>query len=160
MVMKILLLIAHVNFPSTFLWRMLHDLLPTQARLFRLHMPNIPSEICSHCQQDFVGNLSHSLLLCTYNDGAGQFLLQKLRHHIPNILPQQVVLLDFDVDADLHLPLVFLIAAVLSDVWECRKEKRACHLATIRAALEAGVNILRKSRHKKAAETLALMLDI
>ena len=114
--------------------------------------------MCSHCHQDFVGN--HSLLLCTYNDGAGQFLLKKLRHHIPNILPQQVVLLDFDEEADLHLPLVFLTAAVLSDLWECRKEKRPCHLVNIRAALEAGVNILRKSRHKKAAETLALILDI
>ena len=132
-----------------------------------LHKPGFSDSTCPTYPQKFalivtkiVGNLSHSLLLCTYNDGAGQFLLQKLRHHIPNILPQQVVLLDFDVDADLHLPLVFLIAAVLSDVWECRKEKRACHLATIRAALEAGVNILRKSRHNKAAETLALMLDM
>ena len=44
----------------TFLWRMVHDLLPTQARLFRLHIPNILSEDCSHCNQDFVGNLTHS----------------------------------------------------------------------------------------------------
>ena len=29
----------------TFLWRMAHDLLPTQARLFRLRMPNANSEI-------------------------------------------------------------------------------------------------------------------
>ena len=36
----------------TFLWRMVHDLLPTQARLFRLKMPNINSEICSHCNQN------------------------------------------------------------------------------------------------------------
>ena len=31
----------------TFLWKMVHDLLPSQARLFRLKMPNINSEIYS-----------------------------------------------------------------------------------------------------------------
>ena len=143
----------------TFLWRMAHDLLPTQARLFMLNMPNINSEICSHCNLNIAGDITHSLLLCPYNDGAGQFLIEKLHHHIPNLVPQQVVLLDFEVDGDHQLPLVFLIAAVLSDVWECRKEKKPCHLNAIRAALEAGVNILRKSRHKRAAQTISLILD-
>ena len=134
---------------------MVHDLLPTQVRLFRLKMPNIHSEMCSHCNQDFVGNLTHSLLLCPYNGGAGQFLIEKIRQQIPNILPQQVVLLDLQVDAELHLPLAFLIAHILSDVWDCRKP---CLLASIRAALEARINILRKSRHKKAAESKYLTI--
>ena len=137
---------------------MAHDLLPTQARLFRLNMPNINSEICSHCNLNIAGDLTHSLLLCPYNDGAGQFLLAKLRHHIPNILPQQVPLLDLEVDADHQLPLAFLVAAVLSDIWECRKEKKPCHLFSVRAALEAGVNIMRKSRYRKASQTLELIL--
>ena len=71
----------------TFLWRMAHDLLPTQARLFRLRMPNANSEICLHCHLDVIGYLSHSVMLCPYNDGAGQFLIAKLRNHIPNLLP-------------------------------------------------------------------------
>ena len=121
-------------------------------------MPNINSEICSLCTLKIPGELTHSLLLCPYNDGAGQFLLQKLHSHIPNLLPQQVTLLDLDVEADNQLPLVYLVAAVLSDVWECRKVKKPCHLNTIRAALEAGINILRKGRHRKAAEKLALIL--
>ena len=144
----------------SFLWRMVHDLLPTQARLFRLHMPNIESEVCSHCDLNVAGDLPHSIIVCPYNDNAGQYLLEKLHVYIPNLLPQQVVLLDIDVDADLHLPLLFLISSVLSDVWECRKEKKPCHLHSIRAALEAGVNILRKSRHKKAAETITNVLEI
>ena len=133
----------------TFLWKMVHDLLPSQARLFRLKMPNINSEICSLCDLNMVGNLTHSLLLCPYNNGAGQFLLEKLNQHIPNILPQQVVILDLDAGDDLKLPLVFMIASILSDIWESRKDKKPCHLNTIRAALEAGINILRKSRHCK-----------
>ena len=144
----------------TFLWRMMHDLLPCQTRLFRMRMPNVNSDICTLCNSNVIGDLSHSLLMCNYNGGAGQFLLDKLHHVLPNLLPSQVVLLDLDVDKDKQLPLVYLIATVLSQVWECRKDKKPCHLQSIRAVLEAGVNILRKSRHSKAADELFSILAI
>ena len=139
---------------------MLHNLLPCQTRLFRLKMPNIKSDICTLCAQNVVGNLNHCLLHCDYNDGAGQYLLDKLSHLVPNILPHHVTLLDFDVVVDDQLPAVYLIAAILSEVWLCRKEKRPCHLTTIRATMEAGVNIMRKSRHKASAIKLSSILNI
>ena len=144
----------------SFLWQMIHDLLPCQARLFRLRMPNIKSNICTLCDQNSVGDLTHCLLTCSYNDGAGQFLLDILRLNIPNLQLQQVVLLDLDVEEALRLPLIYLTASVLSQVWACRKEKRPCHLASIRAALEAGVSIMRKSRHKEAAKKLSSVLNL
>ena len=143
----------------SFLWRMAHDLLPCQARLFRLKMPNTKSDICTLCDLNQIGDLTHSLMLCTYNGGAGQFLLDKLHHVIPHLLPHQVPLLDLDVDQDNRLPLVYLTASVLSQVWDNRKEKKPCHLSTIRATLEAGVNIMRKSRHNKAALILLSLLE-
>ena len=141
----------------SFLWRMVHDLLPSPVRLFRLKMPNTKSDLCNLCDQNKVGDLNHCLFQCPYNDGAGQFLLSKLSLHIPNLLPQKVVQLNLDVD-DQQLPLVYLTATILSQIWTCRKEKRPCHLHSIRAALEAGVSILRKSRHKSAADTLTRLL--
>ena len=119
-------------------------------------MPNANSEICAHCHLDVIGDLTHSLLLCPYNDGAGQYLIAKVLNHIPNLVHQQVTLLDLDLHADHQLPLVFLVAAVLSDVWESRKDKKPCHLHSIRAALEAVINIMRKS--KEASETLMILL--
>ena len=142
----------------TFIWKMVHDLLPTQVRLFRLKMPNTISEICTLCNLNQAGNLTHSLLLCPYNNGVGLFLVEKLSQYIPNLLPEQVVLLDLAVDKEHQLPFTFLIASILSDVWDSRKEKKPCHLTSIRAALEAGINILRKSRHHKAAATLDTIL--
>ena len=130
---------------------MCHIILPTPARLFRLQMPNTRSDLCILCDQNRIGDLMHCLLQCPYNDGAGNFLLNKLSVHIPNLLPQQVVHLDLNVD-DQQLPLVFLTASVLSEIWICRKEKKPCHLISI--------NILRKSRFKEAAETLVGLLDI
>ena len=144
----------------TFLWRMLHNLLPCQTRLFRLSMPNITSNICTLCDENQVGDLTHSLMLCSFNEGAGQFLLTLLQNHIPSLQPGQVVLLDLDVQEDHQLPLVFLTASVLYQVWTFRKEKRPCHLASIRAALEASVNIMRKSRHGEAAQKLSSVLNL
>ena len=106
----------------TFLWQMCHNLLPTPARLFRLKMPNIRSDLCNLCDHSRVGDLTHCLLQCPYNDGAGQFLLSKLSVHLPHVLPEQVVHLDLDV-TDHKIPLIFLTATVLSEIWALRKEK-------------------------------------
>ena len=143
----------------SFLWQMNHNILPCPTRLFRLKMPNIRSDLCTLCNLQVPGNLSHCLLACPYNDGAGQFLLDKLSIHISNLSPEQVVHLDLDVGQH-QVPLVFLTALVLSEIWKCRKEKKSCHLRTIRASLEASINILRKSRLKPAAEFLVDLLDL
>ena len=141
-----------------FLWRMMHDLLPTQARLFRLRMPNAENDVCTLCDLNVTGDLTHSLILCRYNEEAGQFLLDILQQVLPHLHPQQVVQLDLDIEENMKLPLVYLIASVLSQVWDFRKQKKPCHLQSIRAVLEAGVNILRNSRHFKAAEKISSIL--
>ena len=143
----------------TFLWRMLHNILLCQSRLFRMRMPNISSDICSHCNLNQVGNISHSLLFCPYNDGAGQYLIEKLSIFAPNLIPDQITLLNLSIEDDFKLPAVFLTATILSEVWQCRKEKRPCHLNSIRASLEAGINIMRKGRHKAAATKLSLLIS-
>ena len=79
--------------------------------------------------------------LCPYNYGAGQFLLDKLSVHLPHILPQQVVHIDLDV-ANQKLPLMFLTATVLSEIWARSTEKKPCSIISIRATLEASINIL------------------
>jgi hypothetical protein len=75
----------------TFLWRMLHNILPCQSRLFRMRMPNINSDIWTHCNHNALGNLNQSLLQCSFNDGAGQYLLDKLSSFVPNLQPDQVL---------------------------------------------------------------------
>ena len=142
----------------TFIWRMVHDLLPTQARLHRLGMPNINSSICSLCNKNMVGNLTHSLLLCPFNDGAGHYLIEKLSSYILQLTPEQVILLNFDVSQEHQLPVLFMITSILSEIWDCRKAKKPCHLLSIRAALEAGINNLMKSRYSKSASTLDSIL--
>ena len=53
----------------SFIWKIIHDLLPFPTRLFRLQMPNIMSDICNLCNQHQVGDLTHCLLQCPYTRG-------------------------------------------------------------------------------------------
>ena len=153
---------ATPGLPSTllsFLWRMTHDLLPCQTRLFRLQMPNGESNICNLCNKNEPGDLTHSLMTCPFNEHVGKFLLGALHHELPDLLPQQVTRLEVEVAKDKQLPVAFLIASVLSQVWEFRKLKKPCHTLVIRATLEAGVNILRKTRHHQAANDIMYLIN-
>ena len=82
-----------------------------------------------------------------YTVVTAQFLLNILHHYNPN-----------DVDGNLQLPLVYLTTLVLSQVCKLIKERRPCNLESIRAVLEAGVNIIRKVgiREQRGNSTVSL----
>ena len=129
----------------------MHDILPTQSRLFRMKVANAVSDKCLLCQENAVGDIAHCLMLCAYNDGVGKLVTDFLSKFNSNLEPRQVVHLNFEVGGN-PLPPIFFVSTVLLEVWSCRKEKKPIRLYNIRATLEAKINILRKSRHIAAAE--------
>ena len=132
---------------KTFLWRMLHNILPTQARLFHLRIRNTPTPNCLLCDRAEPADLTHSLLTCPVNAEVYRWLMRVLHHHIPHLQPEQVVLLDVGpLDETLCLPIVWLIGNTLSLIWDDRREKKHPRLHKTRSTLEAKINILRKSR--------------
>ena len=141
---------------KSFCWIMLHNLLPTKTRLYRIGLSESPN--CDQCDDASPDTLTHSLLTCPCIGAAGSYLLSVLMVELPSILPEQVVLLDFDVSE--NLPYSYLSATVLSEIWKCRKEKRVCSAHIIRATLEAGIQILRKTRFKNSAEKLQAVVDV
>ena len=143
---------------SSFTWRMIHNILPTRSRLFRMKMPNIENPNCELCTGLESDTVLHSLLLCSHVNSAREFLMTSLRNTLPDLTPERVILLDFEVDD--CLPLVFLTSSILSQVWIYRKEKKEVDLNSIRASLEASIQILRKSRFKPSAEKIQEMISV
>ena len=141
----------------TFLWRMLHNILPTRARLFRMNLPNAPTPTCILCDDGSPDTLLHALLLCHHIRPAADFLLSTIRSEIPDITPTRVLMLDFGTNE--LLPLLYLSASVLSGIWTCRKENKQCNILSIRATLEAGIQILRKSRFHSSATKLDTIIS-
>ena len=136
---------------------MVHNVLPTQERLHRI-LKSVSSPNCNLCTSRETCNLVHALFSCRHNKEVGDWLLLKLRYYIPNIVPQQVILLDLDVKKDLELPLVWLVAKTLNNIFNCRSDKKPCSVFTTRAMLEASIMLLRKTRFYKAAEKLQFLM--
>ena len=124
----------------------MHNLLPTQARLFHLKMRNTPHPNCLLCNRAEPADLAHSLLTCPFNTEVPSWLMSVLHNHIPHLEPKQVALL--------HLPLVWLIINTLSLIWDDRREKKNLRLLRTSSCLEAKINILRKSRYSEAVQII------
>ena len=142
----------------TFLWKMVHNLLPTQQRLHKI-LPSVLSPECTLCDATTTCNLLHALFFCEFNNGVGQWLLQLIRSKVPGVSPQQVILLDLNLDDKLRLPIVWLIAKTLGSIWTSRADKKTVNKYNTRAMLEANIMLLRKTRFIESAEILRLTLN-
>ena len=142
----------------SFLWKLLHNLLPTQERLHRMGFQNTITPNCVQCDQAVPDQLSHALLTCPQNTEVTNWLFECLRPFTPSLTPQQLVLLSLgELEEDQELPIVWIIAKTLCNIWLTRIQKKKPSLFQTRAHLEAGISIMRKTRYK---ETCALLDNI
>ena len=146
---------------QTFLWRMLHNILPTQARLHRMGMRNSPTPNCLHCDSSEPESLQHALVICPKNREVTNWFLTIVHQHLPGLEPQQLVLLDLgNLEESIQFPIVWFISNALSQVWQARKDKKSPNLFSIRSTLEARVSILRKARLENHCAIIETMLNI
>ena len=129
---------------ASFLWRLLHLLLCTQEKLYRMGITRSPICKMPNCQEE--GSLSHELVYCAMNDDVGLKLLQCLQLYIPGLNAEALLRLDYGaVDDELSLPLTLLTAIVLNSVWK-ERESGGVQAYKVRADLEQYINLLRTSR--------------
>ena len=135
----------------SFLFKLLHQILPTQERVARTKPnanPNCKNQGC-HSQAD--ENLSHALIHCQANDQLGMRLLDCLREFQPGLSAEALLRLDFQVEEDLELPAVWLIGSVLNTIWNLRQSSTKVRQYLVRSQLEAEINLLRETRFADAA---------
>ena len=142
---------------SSFLWKMLHDILPTRERMHRMSLPGVPSAICTLCSDNKEDNSEHALLTCSYTKVGADNLLLALQQEIPDMTLERIKFLDFRSD-DLY-PVTFLTATVLEQLWISRTEKKRCTWPSIRAQVESEILLLRKGRLAQAGDRVQHMLD-
>ena len=86
----------------TFLWRLIHQILPTRDRLFRLKMPNIDNSDCLNCHVE--ENTFHVFAQCKENRIAFEWLFEKLKMCTIDLTEESVFLLDFKLSKVLPYP--------------------------------------------------------
>ena len=140
---------------NSFLFKMLHQILPTANRLARI-LPDQSSN-CNRCRENdppVSETLQHAMFDCQVSQAAGTALLQGLRHYLPEITPSRILTLDFECQEDLIFPLTWTIAHFLSSLWQMRVAKKAIQLMKTRSEMEASCRLLQESRLHKTSEVL------
>ena len=143
---------------TSFLFKVLHDLLPTQERISRTN-PAVTGW-CSRCtiteDHGETEDLDHALISCPANNRVGIAILECLPQC--RLQGQDVLRLQLAIEGEQELPVVWFLAAAWSTIWGYRSAGRRIELYRIRADLEAKVSLLRETRYVEAAEAISSMI--
>ena len=134
----------------SFLFRMLHQTLPTQERVARTK-PN-QSSICKmqECNANQEEDLDHALIQCEANACMGTQLLSCLNTIEPGLNAEALLRLELPVDEELELPVVWLLSTVFCIIWNLRQSSTRIRQYLVRSQLEAEINLLRETRYQNA----------
>ena len=120
---------------SSFLWKLVHLLLPIKERIHRLS-PNTSPQ-CTLCNQNLIENLPHTFFRCSFNEEAGQALVTTLMDYMPTINMKKILHLDFcEIADDMEYSAVWFTAAFLLAIWERRTSGTRIGCYEIRAEIE------------------------
>ena len=144
----------------TFLWRLLHRLLPTQDRVHRIIKTKSSNSNCQLCQDGVTEDLQHAFFQCSFNTNAGDHLTRCLSTVMPGIDSTKILILNFDLEESDQFPCVWFASHLLYNIWNCRAEKKRVRILTIRADLEARANLLRETRFSDAVPKISLLISL
>ena len=141
---------------ASFLFKLLHQLLPTQDRINRITKE---MEVCKVCKTDSE-DLWHAFFGCQPCKETSDLLLSYVSHLVPGISSTDVLSLNFatTVEENDRLPTLVLIATGLRYIWQTRADKKTVCRYKMRTEIEATISILRKTRYSASAERLLEMI--
>ena len=142
---------------KSFLFRLLHNLLPSKERLH--HLTPVTSPLCL-CNTGAHESYLHLFFQCETNAEAGQALLRCVRSYDSNLTDQKCLRLELAADEPFLLASTSLLATGLEFVWENRKLKKRTSPHSMRTELEAAVSIRRRARSRKLREAAEIMNNI
>ena len=139
---------------STFLFKLLHQILPTQERISRTNPATGPRCKQPNCSDTRIEDLPHALVHCSGNNGVGWKIVDIARTLVPDAEVEQLLQLNVGVEDGQELALVWWLAAGFMAIWNLRSAGKRVDQYLIRAQLEAKINLLRETRYDGAATLL------
>ena len=120
----------------SFLFRLLHNLLPTRSRLHRMNLTEDP--YCDICPQRIEQDTIHCFLQCSFNFIINDWIIAVLYDLNPNLLQIEltsldIVKLNLETDDESRLPILWFLSVSLSLLWKSRISKRPISLQSLRA---------------------------
>ena len=137
---------------SSFLFKMLHQLLPTGERVAKILPASSP--LCTQCGDNVVETLLHALFACSANLGLPQKLLACLKEYDPSLTPEKVLTLHLEVDIHFQMPIIWILATFLLSLWSARSDKKRISLSSVRSEVMAACRILGGSKFINAGHVV------
>ena len=142
---------------KSFLFKLLHELLPSRERVSRLIPGNSP--LC-WCNCGDVETYMHCFFLCSKNSDAAEAMLRCARIYDQNLTAESLLTLQVNTDEVFSLATMTIIATGLETSWANRLIKKSTSLYMMRSELECAVSIRRRSRNKKIREAADVIQNI
>ena len=142
---------------KSFLFRVIHTLLPSKERLHHL-TPHV-SPLC-WCNSGADESYLHLFFQCEKNAQAGQTLQRCITSYDRGLTQERALRLELVADDPFLLASTTILAIGLSFIWENRKLKKITPLYLMRAELETAISIRRRSRLRSVKETAGIMENI
>ena len=131
---------------TSFLFKVIHQLLTTQERLSRSN-PNTSAKCKSiGCPGVENEDLGHALIRCPGNMGVGRTIMDRVQSFVPNMTDEMALRLQFETDESLEMPIVWVLAVSWMNIWDLRQSGKRPQLYNIRSDLEAKISLLRETR--------------
>jgi hypothetical protein len=128
---------------KSFLFKLVHTLLPSKERVHHLTPTSSPLCWCDSGDQE---TYTHLFYDCIKNREAGEALLRCVKAYDQNLTVEKTLRLEFATDETFLLPTVATLSTGLEFIWENRKMRKTTTLFKMRAELEAAASIRRRSR--------------
>ena len=146
-------LAALPNIDKSFAWKLAHDLLPVEEKLFAAAA--IPSSKCKYsCPGDPVGSLEHSFFYCSLTSVVGSWLFDIFKIQDQNVTASKIIKLDIHVNDGL----LFLTVKALQFCWSKRTAGKNAVMTEFETCLNADLSLMLDTKHRDIAEkVLSLM---
>ena len=139
---------------KSFLFKLIHTLLPSKERIHHLTPASSPLCWCGNGEEE---SYMHLFYKCPRNREAAEALLRCVQAYDEKLTAEKSLRLEIAADEVFILPTVSVLATGLELIWQNRKLKKSTPLYSIRAELEAAVSLRRKSSSRKIRETGDIM---
>ena len=139
---------------KSFLFKLIHELLPCKERLHQLGQS--ATSLC-WCNSGEVETYKHLFFQCDMNKQAGQSLLKCLKSYDSLLTEEKCLRLELGSSEPFTLPSVSLLVTGLELIWKNRRQKKRTAVISIRAELENSVSIKRRSRVQRIRECASIM---
>ena len=139
---------------KSFLFRLMHELLPSKERIN--HLTPASSPLC-WCNTGEVETYQHLFYGCSKNYEAGQALLRSVQYYDRSLTGVKSLRVELGADEPFLLASISILSSGLELIWENRKSKKSTAMYSMGAELELSISIKRRSRLKRIKEAAKIM---